>query len=83
MVPCIKLVKTHLQDARLGSSHQEIALKEKIQVPYRNLETSRPSLAEHTNKLPPRNSQFPRQPSGEHTREDGEGMGLVHRMLVQ
>lgn len=73
-----KLVKTHLQDARLGSSHQEIALKEKIQIPYRNLETSRPSLAENTrtNKLPPRNSQFPRQPSGEHTREDGRECGL-------
>lgn len=35
-----KLVKTYLQDARLGSSHQEIALKEKIQIPYRNSEMS-------------------------------------------
>lgn len=74
-----KLVKTHLQDARLGCSHQEIALKEKIQIPYRNLETSRPSLAGHTrtNKLPPKNSQFPRQPSGEHTRETGREWDLL------
>lgn len=81
-----KSVKTYFQDARLGSSHQEIALKKKIQIPYRNLEMSRPSLAGNTrtNKLPPRNSQLPRQPSREHTRHQRrqEGMGLVHRMLM-